>query len=71
MVRIIMVRQKAGIQEYWIVDPDDRKITVLVSDGAVYRLQGEFPAGQVASGVLIPGLNIAVDDILRLGQVLQ
>jgi len=40
---------------------------VLVMDGDTYRVHGEFTSGQVASGVLIPQLNISVDDVLRLG----
>jgi Uma2 family endonuclease len=59
--------ERAGVLEYWIVDPDERRVTVLALNGTVYRLHGEFSSGQVASGVLIPGLMIAVDDILRLG----
>lgn len=59
--------QRAGIPEYWIVDPEERKITVLVLEGGAYRLHGEFESGQIASGVLIPSLRISVDDVLGLG----
>lgn len=57
--------QLAGISEYWIVDPDDKKITVLVLVGPEYRIHGEFTSGQIATGVLIPAFKIAVDDILK------
>lgn len=59
--------ERAGIREYWIVDPDERRITVLVLDGDAYRVHGEFTSAQFASGVLIPTLTISVEDVLRLG----
>jgi Uma2 family endonuclease len=58
--------ERAGVSEYWIVDPDDKLITVLVLDGSEYRVLGQFSSGQTASGVLLPELAVAVDDILKL-----
>lgn len=58
---------RAGVVEYWIVDPDERKISVLVLESGEYRLHGEFSVGEVASSVLIPVLTISVDEVLRLG----
>jgi Uma2 family endonuclease len=60
--------QRASISEYWIVDPEDRKITVLVLENSLYRVHGEFGPGQNASGILIPDLVVAVDEILNLGR---
>lgn len=58
-----------GIREYWIVDPMEQRITVLVLDGGEYRVHGEYSVGEVASGVLIPELKVSLDDILKLGRV--
>jgi len=33
---------KAGISEYWIVDPQEKQITVLVLEGQTYREHGAF-----------------------------
>lgn len=60
--------QRASIAEYWIVDPEDRKITVLVLANFLYRMHGEFGPGQNASGILIPDLVVAVDEIFNLGR---
>ena len=60
--------ERAGVKEYWIVDPQAEKITVLVLDGMTYRVHGEFVAGDTASGSLLPNLTISVDDVLRLGK---
>ena len=58
---------RAGIPEYWIVDPEQQRITVLVLEEATYRMHGEFTAGQIASGVLLPSLEIEVSQVMQLG----
>ncbi len=44
----------AGIAQYWIVDPDERSVTVLGSSGAgwdvLFELDADHPAGSVAVG---------------------
>ena len=56
---------RAGIPEYWIVNPIDRWIRVLVLDGKKYKLHGEFGPGEVATSVLLPGFSVAVDAALN------
>ncbi len=58
---------RAGISEYWIVDPDQQLITILVLDGSEYRTHGEFAPRQTASGVLLPSLQVAVNKVMKLG----
>ena len=58
--------ERAGVKEYWIVDPQEGKITVLALDGTSYRVHGEFRSGASASSPLLPSLNISVDAILEL-----
>jgi Uma2 family endonuclease len=55
---------KAGVAEYWIVDPQQQRITVLVLDGTTYREHGTFTAGQIATGTLLPGLCADVDVVM-------
>jgi Uma2 family endonuclease len=54
---------EAGIPEYWIVDPENRRITVLVTTGAGYRPHGVFGPGDAATSVLLPGLSVSVNDL--------
>ena len=49
-----------GIDEYWIVDPQVERITVLVLDGSDYRIHGEYSLGQVARSTLLDGFAVDV-----------
>jgi Uma2 family endonuclease len=50
----------AGIAEYWIIDPKDRRITVLKLAGKNYAVHGEFRAGQKARSALVNGFEADV-----------
>jgi Uma2 family endonuclease len=52
----------AGIPEYWIVDPENRTITVLSLDGTEYFPRGVFGEGEVAESVLLPGFSVDVSE---------
>jgi Uma2 family endonuclease len=51
---------KAGIGEYWIVDPRDERIIVLRLARKRYVVHGEFEKGSVASSHLLPGFTVDV-----------
>jgi Uma2 family endonuclease len=51
---------RAGIQEYWIIDPQEARITVLRLDGDRYAVHGEFPKGTQATSNLLPGFTVDV-----------
>ena len=53
---------RAGIPEYWIVDPQEKQITVLRLAGKQYVVHGEFPEGKVASSHLLQGFTVDVKD---------
>lgn len=54
---------EAGIGEYWIVDPQEKKITVLSLEGSQYREHGVFSVGDTATSELLVGIEIAVKDV--------
>ena len=53
---------EAGIPEYWMVDPEENGITVLVLDPGetLYREHGRFSSGSRATSVLLPGFSVDV-----------
>jgi Uma2 family endonuclease len=52
---------RAGIQEYWIIDPRERVIIVLWLDGNEYTEHGRFTVGMMATSILLPGFTVSVD----------
>jgi len=56
---------RAGIAEYWIVDPQEDQVTVLVLQDNHYVEHGVFQMGDEATSVLLPGLRIDVRAMLN------
>ncbi|MDE0631725.1 MAG: Uma2 family endonuclease [Caldilineaceae bacterium] len=56
--------ERVGIQEYWIVDPEQETVTVLSLSGDVYTEQGLFGRGDVVASLLLPELALPVAEIL-------
>jgi Uma2 family endonuclease len=52
------------IPEYWIVDPENRVVTVLVLDGKQYRVHGEFRDRQSAASHSLAGFTVDVRKLL-------
>jgi Uma2 family endonuclease len=59
---------QAGIPEYWIVDRELERITVLVLDGSTYAVHGEFGRGEVATSRLLDGFAVDVTLALEGGR---
>jgi Uma2 family endonuclease len=59
---------RARISEYWIVDPQERSITVLRLDGAAYRESGKFGPGTQAVSELLAGFSVAVNAVFAAGE---
>lgn len=57
---------EARIPEYWLVDPESRRITVLRLQGQSYVEHGNWGAGQQAASWLLPGFVIPVDDVFAV-----
>jgi Uma2 family endonuclease len=58
---------RARIPEYWIVDPQEGRITVLRLEGDRYVVHGEFLKGSKASSVLLPGFVVDVTEAFAAG----
>jgi Uma2 family endonuclease len=51
------------VPEYWIVNPLNETITVLVLKGKKYAKHGTFIRGQEATSVILPGFSVRVADV--------
>jgi Uma2 family endonuclease len=55
---------RAGIAEYWIVNPATEQILVLRLAGTAYVEHGVFPRGTQATSALLEGFTVAVAAVL-------
>ena len=53
-----------GVKEYWIVDPERKRIEVWMLQGDFYQLSGAYSGKQLAASVLLPGFSVRVDRII-------
>lgn len=60
---------RAGIPEYWIIDPLLGTITVLRLEGDTYAVHGEFPKGGKATSALLPGFAVDVAEVFAAAEV--
>jgi len=56
---------KAGVAEYWLVDPEEKTIEVYVLREGVYELLGKSHAGETARSQLLSGFEVDVDEVFR------
>lgn len=54
---------RAGIPEYWIVDPESRRVKVLALADDAYRTHGEFTGKETATSASLEGFAVAVSDL--------
>jgi Uma2 family endonuclease len=58
----------AGIAEYWVVDPEEKLITIFTLDtNGEYRVAGEYREGNAAS-ILLPGFSVDVSATFAAGE---
>ncbi len=55
---------RAGIPEYWIVDPQQERIAILTLVDRIYAEHGIFMRGEIARSVLLSGLHVDVSAAL-------
>ncbi len=54
---------QAGIQEYWLVDPEARTVEVFVLQEGEYKLLGKWGPGEVVRSALLAGFEVVVNKI--------
>ena len=56
---------QAGISEYWIIDPETRRVHVLTLKGKRYVEAGTYSVGQRASSVELEGFSIDITKLFK------
>jgi Uma2 family endonuclease len=57
--------EETGVKEYWIVDPELKKIEVYENDNKKFKIYGEAEAKETVSSKILNGFNISSDDIFK------
>ena len=55
-----------GVKEYWIVDPEDKTIEIMVKDGNFYRTEALLRASAVLESAMFPGFSMKVEEVFAL-----
>jgi Uma2 family endonuclease len=56
---------RAGIPEYWLVNPQKKTITVFRLEGTQYAVHGKFGMGKKAGSHLLPGFEVDVTAVFN------
>jgi Uma2 family endonuclease len=54
---------KAGVREYWIVDPKMRTIELFVLRHGAYELIGKYGVGETVRSEVLPGFEVKVEEV--------
>jgi Uma2 family endonuclease len=55
---------RAGVREYWIVDPHGRTVEVFILREGAYELLGKWGGGEEARSEVLADFRVAVDEVL-------
>jgi Uma2 family endonuclease len=56
--------ERAGVREYWLVDPRTRSVEVYaLSEESTYEMAGQYTPGEMVMSTVLSGLTLPVDDL--------
>jgi Uma2 family endonuclease len=58
-----VIYAKAGVREYWIVDPQARIIELYGLRGSAYALIGKYSVGEIVRSEVLSGFEVKVEDV--------
>lgn len=65
-VRKLNLYQRVGVQEYWIVSPDERVVNVYLHDGAALHWTAEYNPSDKLSPTMFPDLMIDLSAVFTV-----
>ena len=54
---------RAGVREYWMVDPEKRSVEVYGLKRGAYILLGSYDTSKIAKSEILPGFKVNVDEL--------
>jgi Uma2 family endonuclease len=57
--------ERAGVLEYWLVDPRDSAVSVFRRDGDRFTVPEMLPAAAILTTALLPGFSLAVSELFK------
>ena len=57
--------QRAGVGEYWIVNPEDRTVQVMLLENGIYRVTDVRTAGDVIKVNSLEGCYLELEKVFR------
>ena len=52
-----------GVKEYWVVDPSNRIVSIMLLQDGVLEIKGAYVAGDTVTSSTLEGFSVALDDI--------
>ena len=62
-IRKRAIYERHGVNEYWLVDPYDRSITVLLLEGDAYQTAGIYTEGDTLTSSTLSGFTLNLADL--------
>jgi len=57
---------RAGVREYWLVDPEKKTVEIYVLKQGAYVLIDKYNTNQIAKSEILPGFNVNVNDLMDI-----
>ena len=61
--RKFQVYAKAGVREYWIIDPEARTIELYWLEKGAYALVGKYAVGEIVHSKILHGFEVEVEEV--------